>query len=548
MASKILFCCNYYPPYFVGGAELIVHQQALKLQKAGHEVAVFCGLHDDREVQYHLREDRYEGIQVFRVLLHAEDFRIANNFVKSSIDSRFREVVQSFQPHIIHFHNLIGLSLGMIDVAASFGAKTILTFHDHWGFCFKNTLLKQKHRVCHDFSGCAECLPALTKETGVASHIRLRLDYLSWQLSKVQQFISPSEYLASAYIQAGISPQRIKAISNGIDISRFARIGRVKSEQIRFTFIGYMGFHKGVHVLLEAIKILVKQPDLGTSWMVNMVGAGELLEELKKTISEQNLHPIVKVWGKVEHQEIDQIYAQTDVLVSPSVWPENEPVTILEAMATGIPVIGSQLGGIPELISHGESGLLFEAGNAPALAAAMAECIKTPSFASQLGQGALEQVQFRTLDNYVLKIRQIYDSLPQENVTHPRGVICIGLSISSVCLQVLSHVDLDRYLSRYHFLRMGWLSSQDWKHIDLIWIVDSFTTLEEIHPLLSKGIPLIVPAENPSLVNFCDDYQCGLYYSTPLEAQVCFRLLRERPDLRQALGQNAKKSASVMSK
>ena len=88
------------------------------------------------------------------------------------------------------------------------------------------------------------------------------------------------------------------------------------------------------------------------------------------------LNDSVRFWGKIK--DITDAYAQTDVLILPSIWPENQPVTITEAMAAKIPVIASNSGGIPELVDDEKTGLLFEAGNAQDLARKMLNIIQNP--------------------------------------------------------------------------------------------------------------------------------------------------------------------------
>ena len=119
-------------------------------------------------------------------------------------------------------------------------------------------------------------------------------------------------------------------------------------KRIRFTFIGYFGKHKGIDVLIEALAYLKNLNCVS----VNLIGKGELMENLKTKVKNMRLNNIVSFWGRID--DIGNAYRNTDVLILPSIWPENQPVTITEAMASKIPVIGSNSGGIPELIEDGK--------------------------------------------------------------------------------------------------------------------------------------------------------------------------------------------------
>src|SRR5208337_832744 len=117
-------------------------------------------------------------------------------------------------------------------------------------------------------------------------------------------------------------------------------------------FIGYLGEHKGVHVLINALRRIDKR-----RMTLNIAGDGALMDTYRQQVRSLGLEDTVKFWGKVA--DIERIYAQTDVLILPSIWPENQPLTIIEAMSSGIPVIASDIGGIPELVDDGIDGYLF---------------------------------------------------------------------------------------------------------------------------------------------------------------------------------------------
>ena len=104
---------------------------------------------------------------------------------------------------------------------------------------------------------------------------------------------------------------------------------------------------------------------------------------------------MVKFWGKIPN--IEEAYAHTDVFVLPSIWPENQPVTITEAMAAHIPVIASDCGGIPELIENGKTGFLFAPGNAMDLAAKMDELIHHPGKMQLFGDAGYHKIKNFTI-------------------------------------------------------------------------------------------------------------------------------------------------------
>lgn len=552
MVNRVLICSNFYPPFFVGGAEIIAHEQARQLKKAGYQVSVFCGKHDDTRDRYSILRDNHDGLDIFRIILHAQDYQIGQDFYKPAVEEQFDAVMDIVQPEVVHAHNLVGLSLGILQRSRLRGIRTVLTLHDHWGFCFKNTLLKQPDTVCGDFSRCIECLPEFIDSKGRLLPLRLRNDYIALRLGQVNQFVSPSAYLASAYLKAGIPSDHIQVISYGIDVSRFSRIQPLPSEgPMRFTFIGHLGMHKGIHVLIKALELLLQRGQLGSLCAVNVVGTGSMGDDLDRFVRENQLESAVKLWGRVEHAQIEAVYQVTDVLLTTSIWPENEPVTILEAKAAGRAILASALGGNLNLVEDGVSGCLFESGNATMLADKMVEMAIDRPRTEAMGQAAYEQVAADTLENYVQTIAAVYDGA--DSLGDPNAIVlCSGHYVSLDCARAI--VEFDKAVEsdypnggtashRDRFILRDWLSPDDWANVKLLWVVDDGGNQHEVLEALQHGVPLLVPEHNQSLVELCRAGQCGLFYADELEAEGCLRYLKSNPSLLAALGQNAKRAA-----
>jgi len=140
------------------------------LKKLGHNVAVFA---DDGHIggkEYSIKQDTYEDIPVYRVSLTSQDYQPEFiNFTHKEVEENFKCILDDFSPDVVHFHNIIGLSVGLIHIAKSRGVKTVLTVHDHWGFCYKNTLLKHGEEVCTDWTKCEECMPFVSDDNLEAS-------------------------------------------------------------------------------------------------------------------------------------------------------------------------------------------------------------------------------------------------------------------------------------------------------------------------------------------------------------------------------------------
>jgi glycosyltransferase involved in cell wall biosynthesis len=393
---------NLYPPHFVGGAELIAHYQARAVHRRGHPVAVFAGdLRPPEDTT--VRRGRYEGLPVIRFPVSQELLNSPLSIHRAAVERYFHQVLDEVEPDVVHMHHLLGLSGGLLRIARRRGIRTVVTLHDHWGFCFKHTLLKTGTEVCRDFTRCAECLPLMDPARSIP--IRMRNDYLAWQFSHAGQIVTPSRYTAETYVRAGLPLSRFAIVPNGIHVERFARIRKSpRNGLVRFTFIGFLGEHKGLWTLVEAARLLRDHP----RFRLHIAGTGHLAAALEQRLDACGLRSAVQVLGRIPNREIGKVYSRTDVTVLPSVCPENQPVSVTEAMACRTPVVASRIGGIPELVEDGHSGFLVEPGNAADLAARMAFFLDHPDRCDEFGARGFELIRGNTFDRRAEQLLRVY--------------------------------------------------------------------------------------------------------------------------------------------
>jgi len=537
MGKKILICCNAYPPNFIGGAELIAHHQAKQLQSLGHNVIIFTGDVREQGKRHSLRREDYDGLPVYRVRLTYEDYDPKFvNFTNKDLEEYFKTILKKFSPDIVHFHNLIGLSVGLIHITKQQGIKTVLTLHDYWGVCFKNTIINNKNEICRNFTQCTECMEVIPHENNRNIPIRMRQDFIAMQLEDIDAFISPSQYLADTYIRSGIPQEKMHVIWNGIDVGKFSHIKKVPDpDHIRFTFIGYFGKHKGIRVLLDALQYLNNKQKI----TINLIGDGELFTQYKNEVKDTKLKDIVKFWGKIKN--IEDAYEQTDVLILPSIWPENQPVSITEAMSAGIPVIASNGGGIPELIDHGKTGFLFEMGNARDLAKKMSELIEEPGQIIVFGNNAFEKIKTNTLENQVKKIIEVYDIISKINLKKPDNqkiIVCYGNQVDPECSKALKLFLTTTDNRNCRFLMFNWLHEDQIKSGVLLWIIDKSVDKRLIFGVLKNALPLLVPEKNLEYSDLCKRYNCGLYYQNAYEAEESIHYLLKNERERTIIAEN----------
>jgi glycosyltransferase involved in cell wall biosynthesis len=537
--KKVIFCCNAYPPHFIGGAELIAHQQAKALKRLGFDIHVFAGELDNAGKRHSVRRDSFDGLTVYRVCLHAEDYSYDFfNFTHRNIEDVFDDILEEHSPDAVHFHNIVGLSVGLIQTAKQRRLRTVLTLHDYWGICHKNILIKEEGRICGDDSGCAECRFFIS--TGRWRNIPslMRRDFISYQLDISDAYISPSRYLAKRYVNAGLSAEKMHVIPYGIDIERFSKIVKDEaSAKIRFSFIGYIGRHKGVATIIEALGYIKDKENI----QINFIGDGELKDELQDMVSGKGLDEIVRFQGKKENSRIEDIFRTTDVMILPSVWPDNHPVSIYEAMASRTAVIASDIGGIPELVEDGVTGFLFEAGDARSLAQKMETFISERGKIKECGKNGYKKISAFALTKQVNEISALYDSAGlQADESGKEGdvILCKGKSMQPECYEAVD-IFLKGREGHYKFMMADWLADGEIQKAKLLWVVDRDTSLEEVKRLLVNRLPLLVPYYNEDLKRLCIAERCGLYYKDEIEASVCLEYLLNNVEILSVMRQNA---------
>ena len=253
---RVLIVSHLYPPEALGGSEVVASQEAEAWRRQGHEVRVFCGRLCDDQPRYALATRI--NASVVRVNLHTADFdhRGHLNMHRPLLEAHFARCLDVFQPDLVHFHNIYALSAGLIEVCRQRRLPMVMTLHDYWALCLKNTMLTNADLVCqHNGLGCLDCQRIVSADELVLLPVRNTLIKLS--LRHVDRFIAPSQYLADRFMAHGFPAERVATIPNGIDAEAFRvtvrRSWRIPRRQVVFGYLGYLGLHKGVEYLIWAL-------------------------------------------------------------------------------------------------------------------------------------------------------------------------------------------------------------------------------------------------------------------------------------------------------
>jgi glycosyltransferase involved in cell wall biosynthesis len=216
-------------------------------------------------------------------------------------------------------------------------------------------------------------LPRTHAVTG--AEISARLDGLRAVFDAVQLFVAPSASVADAHAALGLDRSKVRVSDYGL-AGGLRRAGRtdVQNRPIRIGFVGTLVWHKGAHVLLEAAQSLPSD-----RYELELWGSLETFPDYVRQLRVLARDLPARLCGGFDPEDAQAVYDRLDVLVVPSLWPENSPLVIHEAFMAGVPVVGARIGGIPELVSDGVSGVLYDPGSSAALSAALRSLIDDPA-------------------------------------------------------------------------------------------------------------------------------------------------------------------------
>ena len=392
---------SFYSPDIVGGAELAVQGLAEGLAASGVAIQVFSlGQTSELASSAGIDNRRIEPTNGYWSVLPWKDvatpLRALGHLRQMYTRKPARDVcmaISSFRPDIVHLHNVSGFSAALYDELPKQcpDAVIVQTLHDYWLACIRNTLLDSRSRLCND-----RPMPC-----------RIRSNWLSTKTHCVTRFVSPSSFLADYLADIGlISRDRFSVIPNGIKPSTipYDEIQAHRSDSISKTDIGvlYLGQlirSKGLSTLLEAAKAL-----RDTKLSIKIAGSGPLENQVSQS-------PYVTYVGSVQGQEKERALLDADILVVPSEWYENNPLAILEGLQYGLAIVGTRIGGIPELVHDGENGRLVDSSSAGDLAAALIDVCENRERLYQYQTRSLEMSKNFTIGTFVDSHMQLFEEL-----------------------------------------------------------------------------------------------------------------------------------------
>lgn len=252
--------------------------------------------------------------------------------------------------------------------------------------------------------------------TAHAHDIFVRTDMLPEKAQKARFVVAISEFNRRYLLKlcSGLDPNKILVIRCGVDVDRYPFIERPPARPLRLLQVGTLQPYKGTCHLIEACGQLKKA---GIDFRCRIVGEGPERANLESLIQSQDLEGQVRLLGACSGQEVLRELGWAHVFVLPSVVAsdnqmEGIPVALMEAMATGLPVICTSISGIPELIDDGQSGLLVSPGDSRALARAISALSEDFELCKEMGVRGRQKVEdkFNLKKNTILLLNEFNQS------------------------------------------------------------------------------------------------------------------------------------------
>ncbi len=375
-----------------GGGTIQPRQIARRLVQQGHRVSVlYAGAQPlPGYPAYHLLRGEEDGVQLYGVFNRGTTFMDVEDPDREADDPCVRpivsRVIDECQPDVIHFFNILGLSMGAVEEAASSGVPVLYTSFNYWPLCPRLYLFHDDLTLCdgpsEDGMRCAQCM----NRPDLAEAYARRAARGRQILSKIaDRHLAVSWRVRELFALNGHDPSRIHVLHQQPDRvdSIWRKVGCIKVESearrgpLRVGFIGSLMPHKGVHLLVDAAQAF--RP--GEIELHLFGGGPDAYIDLLRSIDTQH---VTEFHGQYDPKELPGLLGDVDVMCVPSVWEDCAPHVVFEALAAGCPIIGANIGGIPDMVQHGVTGILVPPRDPGAIVEAIRRFVSDPSLLGRM--------------------------------------------------------------------------------------------------------------------------------------------------------------------
>jgi len=339
-------------------------------QHHGWQVLVFSSHIDPAVPAYSLRRYSVDGCDVVSINLpmHLSYEEASQN---PEVDRAVHRVLQRFQPNLVHCHAIQSLGCGYFQAIKQAAIPLVVTVHDNWWLCDRQFMISGFGRYCEqtriDPERCRYCVD-------FPDRFEARNSYLHQQLLLADRVLAPSQFQRDLYRANGFPANSCLTNENGV-VRPKQILTRKPRDKVQLGFIGGPGDIKGADVIVKALQGLGPRND----YRLLVVDAAQNVGSSWRNPADWDIPGELEFLPAYDQTTIDAFFAQIDVLLFPSQWRESFGLTVREALARDVWVIGTGEGGIGEAIVEGENGRRLPLSRDPIfLQAALEECLSDP--------------------------------------------------------------------------------------------------------------------------------------------------------------------------
>jgi glycosyltransferase involved in cell wall biosynthesis len=354
---NIVYINSFYAPDEVGGAEKSVRFLAESMVNQGHRATVIClGRESQRTTLNGVQVERLQISNIYDPLAGGQR-PSWQKLVWHGLDSfnpvaaaKVGQLLDRLQPDVVHTNTLSGLSVAAWGQVKDRGIRLVHSLRDYYLLCPNTAMFKAGHPCAQRCTECSCLSLPKVRPTGLVDHV-----------------IGNSHFILNKHLAAGLFKQASHSVIYNAYAPKAMARPETAQQPLKLGYIGRLAPTKGIEVLLAALRQLS-----GASADVELLIAGEGDASYVEALKGAATGLPVTFLGKVTPEAF---YSAVDWTVVPSVWDEPLARVIFESFCHGVPVIGSNKGGTPELVRDGENGYLYPAQDASALKEVIARCI-----------------------------------------------------------------------------------------------------------------------------------------------------------------------------
>jgi len=402
---KILLVNKFH--WMKGGSETYYFGLGKMLKEHGHEVAYFS-MKDEKNIKTGDKEYFVEASD-----MNSKNITKALSVIYNKKNKKkMEEALDDFKPDIVHLNNFQRqLSASIIEPCIKRNIPIVFTAHDVQAICPAILMMDSNKNICedcmhHKYKNCIKksCIKNSKLKSILGAYENRYYYKHKIYTDKINYIITPSNFYKGKFIEDGIDKNKIDYIHNFIDMNEYD----IETEDNGYAlYFGRLSREKGILNLINAFAKTKK----GNLYIA---GTGPEEDEIKRIIKENKIEDRVKLLGFLNKDEMKDVTRKARFIIIPSIWYENCPYSAIETQVLGKPIIGANIGGIPELVINNKNGLIYKYDNIDELTEKLNMLFDNDELVKEYSKNAKEYAKKEySIDSYYEKLINIYNKVKE---------------------------------------------------------------------------------------------------------------------------------------